>query len=378
LYRNLGGLRFEDVTESTGAISEAWSGDAIPFDANEDGWTDLFILNMQGHDQYLENEGGTRFVDKSAERFPNTSWGAMGATVLDFDNDGHQDLYVTDMHSDMSEDVAPDRDDLKARMTWGEDITRSGGRSIWGNAFFRNFGEGRFDEMSDAFGLENMWPWGVSAADLNADGYEDLFVTTSMNFGFRYHPNTVLLNDGADRFIRTEFVLGFEPRRDGLAYKPWYSVDCDERPDHMMCAGTGRTGRVDTWEPLGSRASVIFDIEGDGDLDVVTNDWNSEPQVFVSDLSTKSGLSWVTVELEGSTVNRDGLGAVVTVVSGDLTQTRLNDGQTGYLSQGSIPQYFGLGDRQSVDRVTVQWPGGGEQVLDGPIASGTAIQIVQE
>jgi enediyne biosynthesis protein E4 len=60
---------------------------------------------MQGDDEYYENDGGTRFVRKSREVFPRTSWGAMGVKVLDFDNDGRLDLFVTDMHSDMGEEV---------------------------------------------------------------------------------------------------------------------------------------------------------------------------------------------------------------------------------------------------------------------------------
>ena len=61
---------------------------------------------MQGDDQYYENVGGTRFVKKSRQVFPRTSWGAMGIKVFDFNNDGRLDIFITDMHSDMSDMIA--------------------------------------------------------------------------------------------------------------------------------------------------------------------------------------------------------------------------------------------------------------------------------
>lgn len=377
LFRNVGGLRFEDVTEPMGVMSDAWNGDALPFDANGDGWVDLYLENMQGHDVYFENQGGERFIDKTSQVFPRTPWGSVGGSVVDYDNNGRQDLYIVDMHSDMNEDVSPTRDDLKARNVQPESYTRSEGRSIWGNGFYRNQGPNSFDEISDAIGVETMWPWGVSVGDLNADGFEDLFVTSSMNFAFRYHPNIVLLNDGGSRFVRSEFTLGVEPRRDNAAFKPWFSVECAEEPDHMLCGDTNASGRQDAWEPYGSRGSVLFDIEGDGDLDVITIDNNSEPQVLFSDLAAKGAVNSLVVHLTGKTSNRDGLGAVVTVVAGEDSYQQVNDGQSGYLAQSSMPLYFGLGEHTIVDSVIVKWPSGVEQTVPGPIEPGTRLEVAE-
>lgn len=70
LYRNEGGNRFVDVSAAMGLEDGSWSGDASPVDGNGDGWPDLYVLNMQGHDEYYENVGGTRFVRRSREVFP--------------------------------------------------------------------------------------------------------------------------------------------------------------------------------------------------------------------------------------------------------------------------------------------------------------------
>ena len=104
LYRNEGGNRFVDVSQRTGLVDLSWSGDASAVDVNDDGWLDLYVLNMLGDNQYYENAGGKRFVRKSRQVFPRTSWGAMGIKVFDFNNDGRLDIFITDMHSDMSDD----------------------------------------------------------------------------------------------------------------------------------------------------------------------------------------------------------------------------------------------------------------------------------
>ena len=113
LFRNADEHRFVDVTANVGLTADGWSGDAVPLDGNEDGWQDLYVLNMQGHDAYYENAQGQRFIDKSQEVFPNTPWGSMSVQLFDFDNDGHQDLYITDMHSDMSVDIGIEHEKAK-------------------------------------------------------------------------------------------------------------------------------------------------------------------------------------------------------------------------------------------------------------------------
>ncbi len=377
LYRNLGDLRFEDVTEASGLLDDGFSGDAAPVDVNGDGWLDLYVLNMQGRDHYWENDRKGGFIDRSREVFPKTSWGAMGIQVLDVDNDGHQDIYITDMHSDMSTDIGPELEKFKSEITWKEPFLATGGQSIFGNSLFRSRGDGGFDEVSDEVGAENYWPWGVSAGDLNADGWEDLFVTSSMNYPFRYGVNTVLLNDGG-HLVDSEFTLGVEPRRDGETAVPWFELDCSgDDYQHDDCEF--QHGHVEVWGALGSRSSVIFDLDDDGDLDVVTNDFNSAPMVLLSDLSQKQpDLNYLQIRLTGTVSNRDGLGARVEVYAGGRSYAQIHDGQSGYLSQSSMPLYFGLGDATQADSVRVTWPLGAVQLIRGPIPGGRSIDIREQ
>lgn len=122
----------------------------------------------------------------------------------------------------------------------------------------------------------------------------------------------------------------------------------------------------------------MVDLEHDGDLDIVTGEFNDVPMVLVSNLSDRSpDLSYAEIELVGTRSNRDALGAVVRVLADTLLQTRLNDGKSGYLSQSSLPLYFGLGDAGTIDRIEVTWPSGHTQTIDGPIATNRRLEIVE-
>jgi len=373
LFRNEGGNRFADVSTAVGLRDFSWSGDASLIDGNGDGWPDLYVLNMQGNDEYYENAGGTRFVRRSREVFPRTSWGAMGIRVFDFDNDGRMDIFITDMHSDMSQEVGPEHEKEKSHMVWKEDFRGDGTASIWGNSVFRNEGNGRFREVSDAIGAESYWPWGLSTGDVNADGFQDVFITAGMNYPFRYAVNSLKLNNRGAGFVDAEFVLGVEPRRNGVA-TPWFELDM-AGADKGHKDGQGLDGRVSVWGARGTRGSAIFDVDGDGDLDIVTNEFNAEPMVLISDLASKRAVRFLTVSPRGTASNRSGLGAMVRVTAGGATYIQVHDGKSGYLSQSLAPLYFGLGDAERVDRVEVLWPSGRRQIVAGPVKMNATLEI---
>ena len=373
LYHNEGGNRFVDATAEAGLVDFSWSGDATVVDVNDDGWPDVYLLNMQGDDQYYENVGGKRFVRRSREVFPKTPWGSMGAKVFDFNNDGQLDIFVTDMHSDMSEAVGPERDKRKSDMKWPVEFRGTGVTSIWGNAFFLKEGPGRYREVSDAINLESYCPWGPSVGDLNADGYDDVFIASGMGYPERYELDPLRLNDHGRRFVDAEFLLKVEPRNNGVAI-PFFDVDASGRDKGHKDAG-GLTGRATIVGARSSRSAVIFDVEGDGDLDIVTNEFNDVPRVLISNLSEKRAIHYVAVKLTGSTSNRDGLGAVVKIKAGGTTYTKVLDGSSGYLSHGVCPLYFGLGDATALDGIDVVWPSGTRQSVAAPIRINSVIEV---
>jgi len=369
LYENRGGLKFTEVSAQRGLDDVSWSGDADFSDVDGDGYPDLYVLNMQGDDHFYRNVEGKKFVDETAKRFPKTPWGAMGIAFLDYDDDGDFDLYLTDMHSDMSRAVDYEHEGQKSNIAWDEDYLQDSSNNILGNAFYRNKGDGSYEEVSDQLGVETYWPWGVSVGDLNADGFEDMVVTNSMNFPYRYEPSSILINDGGKRFVDLAFPLGLEPRPGGRTQTPWFEVDCSGA-DAKAPYCRGRSGRQMLTATLGCRSSILVDLDGDGDQDLVTNDFNSPAQVLLSDLSDKRPVHYLKLALRGTKSNRQGLGAVVRVHVGSRVLTRQVDGKSGYLSQSDVPLYVGLGAADHADRIEITWPSGIEQAIPGPIAVG--------
>lgn len=380
LYRNAGDNRFVNVTKEVGLEDpSAWTGDASPIDFNRDGYPDLYVLNMQGDDRYYENVEGKRFVEKTAEFFPKTPWGAMGIKVFDLDNNGLEDIILTDMHSDMSANVGPEREKLKSDIQWDEVMLQGGDNNIFGNALYYQYEPGKFREVSDEMGAENYWPWGVSVDDINADGWDDVFIASSMNYPYRYGVNAMLLNNRGKKLVDSEFLLGIEPRVHGLMMKPWFPLDCSgEDNDHRHCEEYGIEGKYLVWGTLGTRTAVIYDLDDDGDLDIVTGEFHAQPQVLISNLTDQRKINYLKVRLEGTKSNRDGLGARVTVVAGENRYTKVNDGKSGYLSQSRMPLYFGLGDASAVDRIEIEWPSGIRQIVGEPGAINRTLKIQEQ
>jgi enediyne biosynthesis protein E4 len=396
LYRNLGGNRFKDVTREVGLIDKSWSGDATVLDINDDHLPDLYILDMQGGDHLWLNEGGTHFHDATARYFPKTPWGSMGIKVSDFDGDGRLDIFVTSMHPDMWESVragdwiAEGRKGDTSRVAGGM-IPEGKERFLFGNELFANEGGGKFKEISDSVGVETYWPWGPSVDDLNADGWDDIFIASGMNFPFRYGINSLLLNEAGKHFLPSEFVLGVEPRANGATQQGWFTLDCRGRDSfHPLCGACAKglangmacqvdsTGHLTMMGALGTRAAVALDLDNDGDLDIVTNEFNGPPQILVSDLAQRHHVDFLKVRLRGTRSNRDGLSARVTVVFPHGRRIlKAVDGKSGYLSQSDLPLYFGLAESDRAASIDIRWPSGRRQTVPGPIRAGQTIEVIE-
>jgi enediyne biosynthesis protein E4 len=201
-----------------------------------------------------------------------------------------------------------------------------------------------------------------------------------MSFPYRYGINSLLLNNQGKKFLDAEFLLGIEPRSSGKTHTHYFEVDCSDRQklresSRIVCEG--HKGEISIWAPLSSRSSAIFDLDNDGALDIVTNDFNAPPQVLVSDLAKRKPIHWLKILLVGTASNRNGLGATVRVHSGAQVYTKYNDGKSGYLSQSVLPLYFGLGETSKIDRVEVDWPSGRKQVMTDGLRENQTLRITE-
>src|SRR5690349_14287219 len=344
LYHNLGGNRFKDVTREVALVGPSWSGDATAFDVNGDGFPDLYILDMQGGSHLWLNEGGKRFRDATAAYFPKTPWGAMGVKAFDFDGDGRLDLFVTSMHPDMWVNLPPG--------DWAA--------------------ETRKDDTSQVSAM--LFPHGKSGFLFG----NELFADRGGGGG------------GGGGFAELSDSLGVETRRGG-ARQVWFRLDCAGTDrDHPLCAACAGPGadtavchfsaarRLTVMAARSSRSAVALDLDGDGDLDIVTNEFNAEPQVLVSDLAQRHPVHFLEIRLRGTRSNREGLGALVTVVlPGGRHIMKALDGKSGYLSQSDLPLYFGLADADHAASVEVRWPSGRRHTVPGPVKAGQMIEVVE-
>lgn len=159
---------------------------------------------------------------------------------------------------------------------------------------------------------------------------------------------------------------------------PWFELNCGGADKGHRAAPKDYQGRAIVWGSLSTRSSVIFDIDDDGDLDIVTSEHNDVPQVLISDLTDRRAVHFLKVRLTGSKSNRSGIGATVTVKVGERRLVQANDGKSGYLAQSDYPLYFGLGDPDHADSIEVLWPSGARTTMPGPIKCNTLVKIEEK
>jgi len=369
LYRNNGDGTFTDVTAKAGLRGRGWAGDVAVFDYNEDGFLDLFVPSMFGRGQLYKNNGDGTFTDVTAETLGPTPHGAIGSKVFDYDGDGRLDLFVVDMHSDMwmgldsrhtSQELATQTQHRRFLSPAGPTVNEAGpgfidhqrqefameGKNynelLFGNALYRNLGQGKLAETAIAAGLETFWPWGIATGDYDNDGNEDVFITSGMGYPFYYWPNQLMMNKGDGTFRDRAASLGIEPPTGGIYQE--------------KNIGGQRAARS-------SRSAAVADFDGDGRLDIVTNNFNDRPYFFANRFPRQR---YVEFRLTGTKSNRDAIGAVVRLWVGNKVMVREVSPAGGYLAQSSRTVHFGLGDRSGIDSVKIQWPRGLVQTLTKP------------
>ncbi len=316
LYRNNGDGTFTDVSTESGVGAHKGAGmGMVCGDLDQDGDTDIVVGNDETGDFLFVNDGKGHFEEKGlfsgiAYDFSGKAHGTMGIDCGDYDNDGLLDLFATSYQQETT-------------------------------TLFRNLGKGFFEDVTARTGAGDgtlpLVTWGCAIMDLDNDGDRDLFIAAGhlhdnvdrFDTTTTYHArNLVHMNLGNGRFANVSDRCG-----DGLAVK------------------------------LSSRGAAFDDLDNDGDIDVVILNSRREPTVLRND--SAPGNHWLQIQLRGTRTNRDGVGARVTVVSGDLKLVDEVHSGRGYQSHFGSRLHFGLGTRDRVDRIEVRWPGGGRQVIEG-------------
>ena len=359
LFRNSGGMRFVDVTEKSGTGNTGWTQAVAHVDLDGDGWQDLIVGNDFGVNAWYRNRGDGTFEDKAADWGTDLPSNAMNVGVSDLNGDTHPEIYISNILTMVKDEkyVMP-TEDTRMRLNYQKLSTM---RIVGMNHLFSSVdsGEGieryELSEAIDRGETSTGWAWDADFFDFDLDGDDDLYVTNGLNEYNQY---------------AAEFAIDVE---DGSRQTWMFSVHPQEKNVFFVNeAGKLRNRSAESGADFAgnSRSAAFADIDGDGDLDIVVNNFHSPATVLRNDLG--SGGNWLKIELigdPGRKVNRDAIGSRIEVNLPDGRRlSRWVQGGTGYLSQHPGEQHFGLGDASS-GIVVVIWPGGERQEL-GRLAAG--------
>ncbi len=387
LYRNLGDGRFEDITKAAGIAPPVWSVAAAWVDVDNDGLLDLFVVNyldwspererfcgdrernlrVYCHPRHYGGLANTLYRNKGDGTFADVSTASgigahvgkgMSVGVGDLDEDGWPDIVVTN-------DTTP-------------------------NFFFRNRGDGTFEELGLLAGLalpgfgRPVSSMGLDVRDLTNDGRADVLVTALSGETF-----PLFVNDGGGLFRDATHQSGLATLT--LARSGWGVAMADLDNDgwkDVVTANSHVNDEVDKFEASRYRESnavfvnrggrfedvsarvadgftevvsahrglVAADLDNDGRLDLISTRLGEGVVVW---RNTTSHHRWLRVRLVGTASNRDGLGAVVRVG----TQSNTMTSAVGYASSRVEPVHFGVGEAERVPLVEVRWPSGRSQRL---------------
>ncbi|MHC4640264.1 MAG: CRTAC1 family protein [Planctomycetota bacterium] len=314
LFRNNGDGTFTNVSRESGvAEHKGWGMGGVCADYDNDGDTDVYIANDVAANFLFENDGTGRFEEVAlitglAYDLQGDEHGSMGIDCADYDNDGSLDFYETCYAREFA-------------------------------TLYRNMGDNTFEDVTMLTGAGTGTllhvTWGNGFADFDNDGYRDIFIACGhLQDNVEFHndmettlaKNIILKNNGKGKFVDVS--------------------------DH---SGNGMKVK------LRSRGAALDDLDNDGDIDIVILNSRREPTILRNDSLSKG--NWLQIRLRAVETNRDGVGAHVKVVSGDMTLLDEVHSGRGYQSHYGTRLHFGLGESRKVDRIEVKWIGGGMDVF---------------
>jgi hypothetical protein len=321
LFHNNGDGTFTDVSARAGVADTAgFYGFGVAFfDFDDDGRLDLFVANDSTPNYLYRNQGDGTFKDVSytsgaALDETGREQAHMGVAIGDYDNDGRDDIHVTNFADDS-------------------------------NVLYHNDGNGLFSDVSYAAGIGRpsvpFLGWGTAFLDYDNDGRLDLFVANGhvyplvdrFDWNTSYRQRPLLFRNVKGRFVEV--------------------------------GGSAGPAMAVAWP---SRGLAVGDIDNDGDVDVLINDIDEAPALLRNDGGHRAG-HWLTVRLVGDPARkcpRDAIGSVVYCTAGGLRMRGEVASGRSQISQSDLRVHFGLGPATRVDRLEVRWANGPTIAYDVP------------
>jgi hypothetical protein len=369
LMRNEGG-KFTDVSEEAGIYgSIVGYGLSVSIaDINDDGWPDIYVGNdfHENDYLYLNNgvgaDGKVTFSESLEQLINHTSRFSMGHDIADINNDGRLDIAVLDMKPE---------EERVLKISAGEDpydIYQYKLQYGYNHQYARNtlqlqVGDSLFSEIGQLAGVDATdWSWSALFADLDNDGWKDLFISNGI---YRRPNNKDYIDFISNQEIQASLNSGDMRENmnliDKMPTEPLANYAYRNRGDLTFGNEAANWGLA---QPGFSNGTAYADLDLDGDLDLVINNVNAVASIYENRASEKlQDHHYLRIRLQGEGKNTFGLGTKIWAYAGEQTFYREQSPVRGFQSTVEPVVHLGLGSHAVVDSLKIVWPDGREQTL---------------
>jgi hypothetical protein len=349
--------KFQDVSEVAGIY-----GSLIGFglgvtvgDVNNDLLPDIYVSNDFYERDYLYiNQGDGTFKEEIKNFISHLSLSSMGADMADINNDGHPEIFVTDMLPENDERLK-NTSEFERYDFYKRKVDHDFYHQYMQNTLQLNNADNSFSEIAFYSGVaQTDWSWGALIFDMDNDGYKDIYVSNGI-----YHDltNQDFMDFFANEILQEMVLTGKKKEFDFILNKmPSTPVSNYAFRNNQDLSFSNETEKWGFSEPSFSNGSAYGDLDNDGDLDLIVNNVNQELFVYRNNAEKETAHNYLKLHLKGTGKNPFGVGSKVRLHVGEKVITQELIPTRGFQSSISYELVFGLGENKKIDSLQVIWP----------------------